>query len=191
MVRKTARTKWLCDCHYNDGQNRYATHSACHSARQKDQRCRASMLRGQWRSRSVWTDLKATLKFMGIRQLTTNGFYNVCHDCKRKSNCYRCKRTSWKVMFSRVSVCSQLRRGLPCDQYLWCIRHPPTWDLGKPTTLLLTSGGRHWRSVRFVHSNLFTWGPTSFPSPPSIGTDIVVATETCTVGKWAVRFQLF
>ena len=40
----------------------YATHSACHSAHQKDQRCCPSMLRWRWWSRSVWTDLKSVLE---------------------------------------------------------------------------------------------------------------------------------
>ena len=51
------------------------------------------------------------------------------------------------------------------------------WDL--PPTLLLTSGGHHWRPVQTC--------PIEDLPPPL---PVVVATETCTVGKQAVCILL-
>ena len=54
---RSIHTKRLPHRHHNDGQNGYATYSARHSSRQKDQRCHLSMLWWRWRSFLVWISL--------------------------------------------------------------------------------------------------------------------------------------
>ena len=65
---------------------------------------------------------------------------------------------------------------------------PPDMGPGEPTPLLLTSGGRHWRHVQMCSLEDLTPRPSHYPHCQY--RHLMVATETCTVGKWVVRILL-